>query len=370
MLMLFIPLVLVDLSPDRISVQENRGLANLPNLTDLKSHPGFFISQFDTWFKDSTGFREQMLNLYNVIDKTKSLGVQIRYVDGQLSYLIGENGHHYFAGTYEVSLISKYQGKQFLSDEQLQTMAVKLEEVKSYLDHKNIPLVVMFCTDKESIYPEYYPKSVKPGPEPIQLEIITSYLQEHTSVNIFNIRQALLEEKDNYLLYAISGNLAALSHYNGIGAFFAYRELILHIVSYFPYITPLGLSDVDISYDEKGVHNVSLKEKTYKKLEPSFFDNTSFIDDPFLGLGFNAAYENLVPDLPVILLLRTSYSNEEYAGKFIAQTFGRTIMTHFSNLEHIEEYIALFKPDIVVFESTEYQLERFANSVARIPELP
>jgi hypothetical protein len=345
-------------------------LANLPKLAEIKIHPGKFKGEFDAWFKDSTGFREQLVSLYRNIDKNKWLNGDTQYKDGQLVYLIGEQGHHYFASSGEANLISKFQGKQLLSDGQLQTMAVKLEEVKAYLDKKGIPLVVMFCTDKDTIYPEFYPKFVKRGPEPIQLDVITGYLREHTSVDVFNIRQALLAEKNNYLLYPVSGNFQALSHYNEIGAFFAYRELMKYITTYFPRIIPLELADVDINYDEKGVHRVSLKEMKYKRLEPSFFDNVSFIDNNSFGLNFNAAYESLDPYLPVILLLRTSYFNEEYAGKFIAQTFGKTIMTHFKNMVHIEEYINQFKPDIVVFESTEYQLEIFANDIARIPKLP
>jgi hypothetical protein len=368
--MLFVPLILVDLSSDRISVSENRRLANFPNLADIKSHPGFFFSQFDSWFKDSTGFREQLVSLYNVINKNKSFGRQIRYTEGQFTFIAGEQGHHYFAGVETNNLISRFQGKQFISEKKLENMAAKLEEFKTYLDHKDIPLVVMFCADKESIYPEYYPKSIIRGPEPIQLDTITSYLQDHTSVDVFNIRQALLAEKSNYLLYPVSGDQVALSHYNGIAAFFAYRELMKHIAAYFSLITPLELTDVYISYDEKGEHLVFLKEKKYRNLEPSFFDNVNFIDKDYFGLLFNDAYENLEPELPVILLLRTSFSGEGLAGKFIAQTFGRTIMTHFMNMEYIEEYITLFQPDIVVFESPEYQLVFFADSVARIPELP
>jgi hypothetical protein len=365
--MLALPLVFVDLTQDRVSVQENRMLERRPSLSDMKNRPEVFIRQFDAWFKDSTGVREQMLALYNAIDKNRTLNWQVRYTDGQYTFLIGEQGHHYFAGFSGVNLISKFQGKELISGEKLRKMALKLEEVKTFLNHKGIPMVVMLCTDKESIYPEFYPKSVMRGPEPIQLEVITKYLQDHTSVDIFNIRQALLTEKNNYLLYPVSGDFQALSHYNGIAAFFAYRELMKHIATYFPWVTPLGLADVDISYDEKGSHRVYLKEQTYKNLEPSFFDNVSFINETTWGLSYNFAWENLESELPVILLLRTSYSGEGLAGKFIAQTFGRTIMTHFSNMGHIEEYINRFKPDIVVFESAEYQLEFFADSVAEIP---
>ena len=357
MAMLTIPLVFVDLSSDRISVQENRMLAQRPSLADIKNHPATFIREFDAWFKDSTGFRERLMTLYNVINKNIGL-YNVRYTDGQYVYLIGQKGHHYFADD-DGQLISKFQGRQYLFDSQLTNMAAGLEEVKKYLDKQGIPLIVMFCTDKESIYPEFYPKSIKRGPEPIQLDVITGYLQEHTTVDVFNIRQALLAEKNNFMLYPVSSG--DLTHYNQIAAFFAYRELMRHINNYFPEIIPYELDNVDISYDENEIPHVSLTlEKKYKKLDPSFFDDVN-ISRPFTWE--NIAYENEASYLPVILFLRDSYTSEDFFDKYNAQHFGKTIMIYYMNMEHFEEYIDKYKPDIVVFESAERGIGWFANII-------
>jgi len=367
MAMLALPLVFVDLSSDRVSVQENRMLANHPKLTDLKRHQGQFIRDFDAWFKDSTGFREQFFAIYNVVVKDKFLS-GIRYTDGQYIYLVGEKGHHYFADV-NGCLIPKFQGKQFLTYEQLSGMAEKIEEVKTYLESKGIPLVVMFCADKESIYPEYYPKSIKQGPEPIQLDMITNYTKEHSSVDVFNIRQALLAEKDNYLLYykidtqAFTGDFA---HYNQIGAFFAYHELMKHINNYFPEIIPYKINDIDITYDEKERPKVSLKQEiTYKKLDSSFFDDVELNK----SFAMNVVYENINADLPVILFLRDSYADEMFIGKYFAQQFGKAIFIHYMNIKYFEDFIAKYKPDIVVFESAERQLTAFADYVIGISKL-
>jgi hypothetical protein len=363
MAMLTIPLVFVDLAQDRVSVQENRMLANFPEPDSMRRHPGDFIRGFDTWFKDSTGFREQMLALYNAMNRNRWLN-GVGYTAGQDIYLIGKQGHTYYAG-YRGSLISKFQGKQVLTDEQLANMATKLNEVKTYLDGKGIPLVVMLCTNKESIYPEFYPKSIKQGPEPIQLDVITRYLQEHTNVDVFNIKQALLVEKNNFMLYAVSSG--DLSHYNEIGAFFAYRELMRHINNYLPEIVPYALKDIDISYDSTGIPNVSIKAGTaYKKLDPSFFDDVN-VRRPFSWE--NAAYENEEFDLPVILFLRDSFAEEQRIGKYFAQHFGKAIFIHYQNMEHFEEYIDRYRPDIVVFESVENLLSWFSDCIASIPKL-
>jgi len=364
MAMMSFPLIFVDLSPDRVSVQENRMLAKYPELADMKHHPGTFIREFDAWFKDNIGFRERLLALYNLIGKNNWFN-GIYYTDGQYTYLIGEQGHHYFAHVGG-KLIPKFQGKQFLTDDQLTNMAAKLEEVKTYLDKQGIPLIVMFCTDKESIYPEFYPKSIKCGPEPIQLDVITSYLQENTDVDIFNIRQALLTGKNNFMLYPVSSG--DLAHYNEIGAFFAYQELMRHIKIYFPEIIPYELNDVHINYNEKGIPSVSFKyKKVYRQLDISFFDDVDVIR-PFTWE--NDVYENTESNLPVILFLCDSYAGEIFFGKYIAQHFGKAIFIHYQNMKHFEEYIDRYKPDIVVFESVERSLDWFADCVAGIPKLP
>jgi hypothetical protein len=68
--------------------------------------------------------------------------------------------------------------------------------------------------------------------------------------------------------------------------------------------------------------------------------------------------------------LRDSYFAEEFIGKYIAQHFGEAILFHYDNIRHIEKYVTRYKPDIVVFESAERELDSFSNWVAGIPELP
>jgi len=368
MAMLMLPLVFVDLASDRISVQENRMLANPPTLTDMKSRPDIFIRSFDDWFKDSTGFRERLIMFYNIMNNNPWY-IGICYTDGQSFYLNGEEGHVYTSSNL---MLSKFRGRQVFSDDQLANMAVKLEEVKTYLDRKGIPMLVMFCADKESIYPEFYPKSIKRGPEPIQLDIITEYLQQNTSIDVFNIRQALLAERNNYLLYPrLDDRVHAPRdwlHYNEIGAFFAYHELMRHINVYFPEIIPYELDDVDINYDWNGTPGVSLKARpVHRQLDSSFFDNVN-IDRPFTL--HNEAYENENSDLPVILFMRDSYTYQYFFGAYFPSHFGKAIFIHYENIEHFEEYIDIFKPDIVVFESAERMLYYFADCIAKIPVLP
>jgi hypothetical protein len=183
-------------------------------------------------------------------------------------------------------------------------------------------------------------------------------------MDVFNIRQALWAEKNNYLVFPKSGTVNDLAHYNQIGAFFAYHELMKHINNYFPEIVPYTLNDITISYDEKGMSDVLLKEeKAYERLNDSFFDDVT-VSKPFTWE--NIVFENKNIKQPIILLLRDSYAGENYFSKYIAQQFGTTILIHWMNMEHLEEYITKYNPDLVVFESSEGPLKTFAYHVVRL----
>jgi hypothetical protein len=297
--------------------------------------------------------------VYRKLNRFQERGIQ--YKEGRLTYIVGREGHHFFTG-YNHELIAKFQGRAIFSDEELRIFAQKLTAIKNYLNEKGIPLIVMFCTDKETIYPEYYSKTIRRGPEPGQLNIVTTYLQNATPVDIFNIQQALIAQKEPYLLYP-KGPPGNLAHYNEIGAFFAYLELMKHINAYFPEIVPYSLGDINIACDENGVAGISLKKTpSYKKLDDSFFDNVT-VSRPFSWE--NVAFENTGTGSLTALFLRDSYmgSNGGYFTKYVVQHFNKTILIHFANIKNFRQYIETFAPDIVVLETAERQIKWFFDSV-------
>jgi len=353
MLMILVPVMFIDLSGGNVSEQENRILATRPAISTMSHSPSDFIEQFDDWFSDNVGFRESLISMYRMIEEA---GNPIQYTDGQYTYLIGENGHRYFAHT-DGLLISKFQGKQFLSDDQLHGLSKGMKKIEQELEERNIPLIVMIPPDKESVYPEYYPKEIIRGPEPDQLEIITEHLNENINATVYNCRQRLVDEKENYLPY--NKAVGDLSHYNKIGGFFEYIELMEQINIYFPDIKPYTIEDVNITYDEDNIPSVLLKqETTCKKLESNFFDGVEMVR-PFGNR--NKAFENSDQTLPTILFICDSYAG--IFADYVVPHFSKTILLHNENVEHLEEYLDSYKPDIVVFESAERELQGFANNI-------
>lgn len=363
-LMLLIPTTFVDFNGGGVSEKENRMLASRPYLSKLGLSPSEFVRKFDDWFSDNVGFREYLIDCYK--NTWTKLENNVQYTDGQYVMLIGEQGHHYFAYT-DGWMISKFQGKPFVSEEQLQGLVNGLNQAKHYLDERGIPLIVMFCVDKETIYPEFYPKSIKRGPEPIQLDIITDYVTAHTDVDLFTIKDCLFSAKKEFPVFDKVGDVSILSHYNEIGAFFAYQELMKHINVYMPEIEAFLIEDIIITYADRGLYqnipDVRLKQDvTYKLLEADFFDDVP-LGNPSQGIAF----ENKDCSLPTILLLRDSYAGGgTFLSRYIPEHFGKTILIHRANMEHLKNYIERFQPDIVLFESAERELSGFANCAASL----
>jgi hypothetical protein len=129
-----------------------------------------------------------------------------------------------------------------------------------------------------------------------------------------------------------------------------------HINRYFPDLEPFSLEDIDIKYLINGSSNVTLKrEKDYERIEARFFDDA-------------IEFENKDSGLPTLLLFRDSYA--DFFPNYLPQHFGRTIFHPWGTLERLEEYVDVYKPDIVVFESAERAIPNFTGCVIKIPELP
>ena len=349
--MITLPLIRIDPNTGRTSMTENRMLTDPPVMSVLFSQPAKFVQQFEEWFSDSIGFREQLIGLQK---KIEGLNNPVQYTDGSYIYLNGEQGHRYFAYT-DGWMIGKFQGKELLSKEQLSTLADALNDVHQYLDKRGIPMIMLISLDKDSVYPEYYPKSIIRGAEPIQVDIITKYLQDYTDIDVYNIRERLTEEKEDYPSFNRAHG--DLTHYNDIGAFLEYLELMEHLNFHFSEMVPYTFDDVTIIYDEKEIPILSLKQDApYVQLDASFFDNIE-VERPFSWEQM--AFENEDKTLPTILFMRDSYTNGFI--KYIAPHFGKTIAIHYSNMENFKEYVDLYKPDIIVFEAAERQLKGFAS---------
>ena len=373
-LILLIPLLFTDLSSGNISKWENRRLEPFPTMTNLLHRPAAFIWQFNAWFTDHVGFRGESFGLYR---KLMHLARGAHFQEGAYMILIGNEGYHYCFG-YHGLQISRYQGASILSDEALKGLSEGLLAAKHYLDEKSIPLIVVFCPDKDEVYPEYLPKSVVRGPEPTQLDVITEFAKSYTGLDVFNTKECLLTAKDSQLVFDKDGDLYMLTHWNEIGAFFAYQDLMKHIQAYMPEIETVPIEDTEITYADRygfpNIPDIRLKQsKSFRQLGAEAFADVPIA--PSIYYDYDVVYENDNPALPTLLIMRDSYVGDTYTGeynfwcRYLPQHFGKTIFIHHRNMNNFDSYVAYFRPDIVIFQATERELGYFSEYVSTLQDL-
>jgi hypothetical protein len=226
-----------------------------------------FTKSFDDFYKDNFGFRMLLID-WGGLYKTRIFHASPKPEKA----LFGKNGWLFYNDTSD-AIVRSYSHKNLLSKDQL-TFRVKLwETIKDTCDHSGIKYIKVFWPDKQTIYPELLPFSMKIQIKDTlsKVDQIIAYLKETSSpVPFIDVRQPLLKgKKDHQLYYKFD------SHWNNYGAFLAYRSFFQQAYKILG-IEPKRINDFNITWkDTLGCDNDLVK---------------------MLGLSTNEGFNDLIPD--------------------------------------------------------------------------
>lgn len=213
-LMLTLPLIFTNFKPDTVSEIEQRTLREFPALYhEDGTRRENFAGEFEDWFNDNVGFREKLFTMnatvqYDLFHSSVSDRV-VMGTDGWLFY-VKENNLSIAAG--------EYPG---FDENVLADICQKQQFIQNALAAQGIEYVILLPPSKLSIYPEYLPGNFEIRDTPA--DILADYLEEHSTVKVVRLKQALLEEKeagDGLLYYKTD------THWNAYGAYISYCESI------------------------------------------------------------------------------------------------------------------------------------------------
>lgn len=343
-----VPLITVNTSKGRISASENRVLAGFPA---FKSSDGQintkFISEFESWFNDNLGFRDKLVmsntkmqySLFGTLTKTDTI--------------IGKENWLYYV-TPEI--LKDYQQLNLPDDSTLKRWGDSLERINQYLADKDIPFITMLNLDKKTIYPEYYPNTIKKVGDTSKKDVLENYLLSNTSIDFFTPEKALTSEKSKINVYSPRYDNA---HWNYYGSFIGYQELMKRVKNYYPNVKVLSWEDYNISKytRETKVYNaVSFLEEDYGlNYTKKYSSNRTFglLDNLNLKYSSEAyTFSNKDKGLPKALILGDSY----FYGFLIPQlseSFSELTFIHSDNIDQLQTFVELTDPDIVIFENVE-----------------
>lgn len=358
-IMLLLPLCYINLKTNQISVSENRNLVEFPKIDNItKALSKDFLSEFNSWFNDHIGFREQLIFIKGRID-FKLFG-KINVND---MYLGKDNELLYFTS----DMLKSYQHKNLLTDEELNQLVGNFSYINDYFNSKGIMFLYMPCYDKHSILPEQVPSSINQYGDMSLIDQIVQALNK-TNVNVVDFKDKLIElGTDSY------GTWSDPTHWTEEGAHIAYLELINVINSKYD-VKVLSDDDYSVDYRLVGTNLFNRYyqlnyQKKYNIKEPRSVKISNALLEPYASDERHTVYYNskVNNDLKV-LIVGDSYIND-FLLDDLAETFNYTYMIWQEYLyKDIVPVIENINPDIVIFEFAErvfkdYQIFNVANKI-------
>lgn len=302
-----------------------------------------------TYIDKRIGFRQQALWLYQKINDI-IFGVMEHPV-----YMYGEEEYVYFK---QSGYIHNFQHLN-LDEEYAQEFSDALLGFQNYANEQGMDFIYFYIPDKESVYPEYYPKGINVYGDVSRTDQILNALRGK-GVQFYFSKDDMIEAKRRYLVDNIKYDAG---HWNHHGAFVSIRSLYELMQKKYPQLEV-------IEEDEFNIENIIMESlqvsqfeiyeavPVYSLKESAAIDKTeelrnnielSFPDD------YVCHYENLECEVqPKLLIFGDSY----LAGydDFFKNHFNEYTYIHRYNVlnqEAFEYYLEKIKPDIVIFENPE-----------------
>ena len=210
---------------------ERRELAGKPDLAikALSSWP----SKFEEYFKDNFGFRKTLMGWNSII--------RVKYLQSSPTpnVVLGKDNWLFYGQS-----VSDYRGLTPFTDEQLLSIQRDLEEQRDWLAERGTYYLVVVAPNKETVYPEYLPGSVRVVNQERRLDQLLGYLRLHSNMPILDLREALLQAKDSFPVYYRTD-----THWNDYGGFVGYSEIMKQLSTHFPGIQLPSPSDYEVSIE-------------------------------------------------------------------------------------------------------------------------
>ena len=345
-IVLILPILFINLKDNQISLSENRKLNEKPVLNDIsKLFNGEFFTEFNSWFKDHIGFRDNIISLKGDIDHKVFNKIDVNYM------YIGASGELIYM---EPEMLKSYQHKDLLSKEELSHIIYNYNVVNNYFNSLGASFVYVPCYDKHSILPEQIPSSIYQYGTVSKTDQIVAALLTDTKVNVANFKGDLLNVSTEAY-----GKWSDPTHWTDYGSHIAYLS-IMNKINELHKVKILSDVDYNIHYEKKG-YNLNgniYKYDLYKEYDLSN-PKTKKIETSILGDlasdNRHSVYYNEVIDNDLkLLIIGDSYINSYLLDDF-AESFKYTYMVLGNYLidDSLIELINSLRPDIVIIENAE-----------------
>lgn len=294
----------------------------------------------------STGFRDRdrLISWYN----------HLRLYLGDRDFgniVIGKKGWIFYM---DFAMTTDYQRTDLFPKADLNFLRSNLDRLSEDLRSRGITLLLVIPPDKGTIYPQYMPDQI-PVLGPIsRLDQFLDFMQETGRTRIIDLRPVLSEASREDQVYFRTD-----SHWNDLGAYLGYVEIMRSLAKTDPRLTPHPPTDFRIEDTGMRTRDLprilqldELKEQTElltpKFAAPSWKAGRRLPDK--LGVRRVAITDS---SLPALLVLNDSFYGS--LAHFIELHFSRTTVVAYTFNPDIE-WLAKESPDVVIIEMVERNL--------------
>jgi len=235
LVVLVLPLATTDFpTTPTISACEKRTLKPFPEWSWQRKALKAFPTRFENAFNDHFGFRNPLVRLHSRI-KIFCFGVSpVR------DMVMGKEGWLYLSES-----IKDYPGKKNLSKKDVEQWVRDLKTKQAWLAARNIRYMLVVAPNKEDVYPEYLPDTVRQIRDHRFIDDIVAGLGANSGVEVLDLRDALRKGKTLGLGLVYD---RTDTHWSQLGAFLATNEILLRLQSSFPELQPTPLESRTLSH--------------------------------------------------------------------------------------------------------------------------
>lgn len=325
---------------------ENRILKEKPNININKIMD--YPKEYEEYYTDNLAFKGSFVRLNSII--------QYKILDtSPAKYIInGSDGWLFYNSKYKSNnddTLADYQRTNRYTVEVTESKKNALLNRQKLLKEQGIDMYMLILPNKGQVYPEFMPSSIKKFSGRSRVEEMIDYLRENTEIPIVYPMDTFNNYKSQYQLY-----YKLDTHWNDIGAYIGYVELMKAIDKNFKYrdlneleITskPIDSGDLSKMINMDGV----IEDKQYSVAGvKDNIESTLIKQDGNKELRYKSTNANGKK----LLCFRDSFSTALIP--YLSKEFEESVFLR--DVPYSEDLIKKEKPDIVIFESVE-RLEKF-----------
>ena len=352
-LLIFLPLADMVLHFGRdVPIWEKRKLAALPRFQWQK--PWDYLRDTEEYFNDHFGFRGWLVQRHNL------LTVRCFGTSPTNKVVIGRQGWLFMAeeGKQRNEMDYFRQLRPFTPAE-LRHWRRMLRQRRQWLEARGVVYLFLVVPNKSTIYPEHVPAQIRRLNGQSRLDQLLAELGKEKDFPIIDLRKQFLAIKGTHRIYHKTD-----SHWNDLGAYFAFAAIMERLAARFPNLSPPSLDQYTLHNSNRTggdlAQMLGLQEGPYREqmlrlrandpVEVRSVQSKKFIA-PFIHEMISASP---AAELPPLLVVHDSFVHQ--LKPFLGPRFRRVVYVWDWGLHFFTDLIEREKPAIVIDEIAERML--------------